>query len=335
MATQEKRNDKIVGLFLLIGLSVIGALIIGFGDLSDKIKGTYTVEVMFSDASGLIKGSEIRLGGAKVGAVKGKPYLSEGKTAVEIKIDHGVRIPDNALFQISTINLLGDKAVVVTLPEVESEDVLKEGSVVLGGGAGGLESIQSDAVAIARDARDLITDAKTTLLKVDTALDDIRSVAGRLSVTVETINSGILDAKNVENVASFLGNMEETSRSLKESTRSLKPLLHEASLAVREIRETTQETQGFIVSASQQLTPALKEIPSAISSIRETSEKAGRVVQRFEEGEGLIGSLASDREMDGDAKTFVKNLRRHGILGYRDAEIKEDDPRERFRGRRR
>ena len=37
-----------------------------------------------------------------------------------------------------------------------------------------------------------------------------------------------------------------------------------------------------------------------------------------------------------DAKVFVRNLRRYGILRYRNDEIPpEDDPRNRYRGKRR
>ena len=36
-----------------------------------------------------------------------------------------------------------------------------------------------------------------------------------------------------------------------------------------------------------------------------------------------------------DMKDFVRNLKKGGILGYKDEEEKEDDPRDRFRGKRR
>ena len=49
-----------------------------------------------------------------------------------------------------------------------------------------------------------------------------------------------------------------------------------------------------------------------------------------------MGTLAYDREPAQDAKTFLRNLRRYGILGYRDAQTHDErDPRNRFRGRRR
>ena len=55
----------------------------------------------------------------------------------------------------------------------------------------------------------------------------------------------------------------------------------------------------------------------------------------MESGEGLLGTLAYDREVSDDAKAFVRNLKQQGILRYRDKETPEEDPRNRFRGRRR
>ena len=38
----------------------------------------------------------------------------------------------------------------------------------------------------------------------------------------------------------------------------------------------------------------------------------------------LLGTLAYDREMKGDAKTFMKNLRHHGLLRYKDNETVDE-----------
>ena len=59
------------------------------------------------------------------------------------------------------------------------------------------------------------------------------------------------------------------------------------------------------------------------------------VLRNVEQGDGLLGTLAYDRDVSDDAKVFIRNLRQQGILRYRDKETPQDDPRNRFRGRRR
>jgi hypothetical protein len=72
-----------------------------------------------------------------------------------------------------------------------------------------------------------------------------------------------------------------------------------------------------------------------VASISRAADKAGQALDRVESGEGLLGTLAYDREVSDDARAFIRNLKQQGILRYRDREMPEEDPRNRFRGRRR
>ena len=51
---------------------------------------------------------------------------------------------------------------------------------------------------------------------------------------------------------------------------------------------------------------------------------------------GLIGTLAYDQETGNNAKEFIRNLKRYGVLRYRDKSTNDErDPRNKFRGSRR
>jgi hypothetical protein len=76
-------------------------------------------------------------------------------------------------------------------------------------------------------------------------------------------------------------------------------------------------------------------VPKAVASISRAADKAGNAIERAEKGHGLLGTLAYDRDVTDDAKTFIRNLKQQGILRYRDKETPQDDPRNRFRGQRR
>jgi hypothetical protein len=105
------------------------------------------------------------------------------------------------------------------------------------------------------------------------------------------------------------------------------------------VAQVADEARGTFAKANSQidhLEPALREVPQAIRNISEVAESATEALSDIKSSDGLIGTLAYDKEIKSDSKTFVKNLRRYGILGYRDAETyDENDPRERFKGRRR
>lgn len=340
MASGDKRTETLVGLFLFIGLALLGGLIVQYGRFSGRLKSVYTVTIEFKDASGVIKGSHLRLGGAMIGEVIQKPELgSNRKVKVQMAIREDVLLPTNSVFQITSLSLLGDKAIVVSIPEEPSPENLQDGAFLQGGGPSGLEALQGDAESIAADARVLMGNARTSLLKLDAALDDVRAVAGRLSEGVEKINTGLLSDENLDGFSESIVSIKSSAGNIEEASRELKPLMADARVAMDKVARVADEAQGTFAKANAQidnLEPALREVPEAIRNISKVAETANEAIGEIKNSDGLLGTLAYDKEIKSDSKTFVKNLRRYGILGYRDEDTyDENDPRERFKGRRR
>ncbi len=333
MASTERRTEFFVGLFLFIGLAVLGALIVQFGRFGDRLKNHYTINVIFDDASGLIKGSEVRMGGAKIGKVQKAPELTESvKVQAMLAIDERVKIPSGSSVQIGSASLLGDKLVVITPPSEQTGAYLKPDQTVMGGGPAGLEAIQSNAEQVTRDVRRLMKSSEGTLIKIDAAVDDLRAVTGRLGDTVEKVNTAILSDKNLANIESTIGNFEATTAEWKKASVDLAPALAEAREAIRSFHQATANADQAIT----EIKPAFKEVPKAVDSIANAADKAGNAIARAEKSEGLLGTLAYDKEVGTDTRTFIRNLREKGILRYRDEAMKkEEDPRNRYRGQRR
>ena len=334
MGESSKKTELWVGVFVFIGLALLGGLIVQFGRFGDKLHGKYQILVVFDDASGLIKGSEIRMGGARIGKVDDHPVLnSEVKVQVVMSIDEPIHIPENSMIQIASATLLGDKMIVITPPEPSESTgrFLEPGAVIRGGGPSGLDAIQNNAESISRDARKLMEDAGVAFKKVDAVIDDIRAVTGRLSTTLDKVNDSLLSEKNLKNIDGTLANFEKASA-------ELTPTVTEAREAIDAFKKASDSAQGTFANADkriEELKPALEEVPKAVASISRAADKAGKAIDRAEEGDGLLGTLAYDQEVSDDAKVFIRNLRQQGILRYRDKETPQEDPRNRFRGRRR
>jgi ABC-type transporter Mla subunit MlaD len=57
---------------------------------------------VFDDAAGVIKGSEVRMGGARIGKVGSTPRLTDPlKVEVPLDIIDDIRIPQGSAFRIS------------------------------------------------------------------------------------------------------------------------------------------------------------------------------------------------------------------------------------------
>jgi phospholipid/cholesterol/gamma-HCH transport system substrate-binding protein len=101
MATNSKKSETLIGLFLFIGLALLAGIIVLFGNIGDLFKGRYELKVNFTEASGIIKGSTVKLRGAKIGEVAEKPkLLGESQIQVILAIDDRFQIDQGSIFQI-------------------------------------------------------------------------------------------------------------------------------------------------------------------------------------------------------------------------------------------
>ncbi|MFC7338008.1 MlaD family protein [Haloferula chungangensis] len=325
---ESKRNtEALVGVFIFVGLALLAVLIVQFGRFGDRFVNKYGLTVVFADAAGVIKGSEVRMGGARIGKVSSTPTLNEQvQVEVELEIVDTIKIPEGSLFQIASATILGDKLVVITPPSEPASGFIAAGSVLTGGGPSGLDAIQDNAVAVSRDARRLLMQAEATIGKIDNAIGDFRSATQELTLTLQKVNRSVLSEDNLGKIDASLANLERASGKLPDTVDGA----NEAIASFKRATESAEQTFAQATERIEELEPALRDVPEAVASISRAADQATSTLSRVENGEGLIGTLAYDEEVSNDAKTFIKNLKQQGILRYRDKEQPEDDPRTRF-----
>src|SRR2546421_11753008 len=120
MATRhsDKGVDLEGGGIVIKKLGVLAALLVQFDRVGEGFQTYYQLLVKFPDASGLLKGSDVLLSGAKIGHVSGGPRLAESGQGVDVpvRIFDFVKIPAGSRFTIGSSGLLGDRFVAVTGP---------------------------------------------------------------------------------------------------------------------------------------------------------------------------------------------------------------------------
>ena len=232
MPVREKKRETTAGLFVLIGLLFLGVLIVEFGRFGDRFTDHYQLYIEFPDTAGIIKNSEVRLRGAKIGRVASHPELiTEGATSsvlMEVFIRNEVKIPLDSTFQIGSSGLLGDKFIDIIPPEKETGEYYQSGDKIMGVGAGGFDSIKNDAQSIAHNANKLLKDAKVTFEKIDIALDSIKRIGDSMDITMNKLNNGFLSKENLDNFNKSMANFETSSRNLKDASEEFKPTVTDA-----------------------------------------------------------------------------------------------------------
>ncbi len=316
-----KRNELLVGLFLFIGLILLGGLIVQFGRFEEYFGKEYRFTIVFDDASGLIKGSEVRMGGARIGRVAKLPELTESvQVEVELAIDENTRIPLGSSFQIDSATLLGDKLIVIIPPAKMSGYFVEPDAHIIGSGPTGFSALQNQAHALSGSVSRFLDDADTTLRKVDAAVDEIKAASEQLGTALDKVNRSVLAEGNLTRFDETMANLSAASARWKDTSDKLEPTLGEAREAIASIKtaaERTGRTLESVDAAVAGIDPAVKNISAAAAGFTATTTKANLALDRMNRGEGMLGAFASDNDVAFDFKAFMNNLRRHGIILYR------------------
>jgi phospholipid/cholesterol/gamma-HCH transport system substrate-binding protein len=105
---QKYPMETTVGIFLVFGLVLIGYMTVNLGRVSFLGDDSYPLSARFTTVSGLRTGSPVLMLGLEVGKV-GKLTMDQEnqKAAVEVRIQNGIKIYDDAIVSIKTEGLIG------------------------------------------------------------------------------------------------------------------------------------------------------------------------------------------------------------------------------------
>ena len=227
MNRHERGLEFKVGIFVFVGLAMLGALVVQFGRLGEGFKTYYTVTVRFSDASGLLKGTDVLLAGARIGKVAGGPKLLRegGGVAVPLKIYDYIKIPEGTKFTVGSSGLLGDRFVNVTIPSGPPKAYLPPNADVKGARETGIDDLTRSGGA-------LVNDLRGTVQKIDT--------------TVNRLNQDTLSPANMENLKSSMEHLNQATGALAESSKKLDGVIEQADSAMASAKKAADDLQNAI-----------------------------------------------------------------------------------------
>jgi phospholipid/cholesterol/gamma-HCH transport system substrate-binding protein len=123
-------HETVVGIFVVIGLVVVGYMTVKLGNVTFLGDNTYTLHAEFTTVSGLRVGNPVEIFGMEVGSVGSFRMDQENQyVVVDLKLNKGVEVYDDAIAAIKTAGLIGDKY--VAIDPGGSDDVLEPGDTIL------------------------------------------------------------------------------------------------------------------------------------------------------------------------------------------------------------
>jgi virulence factor Mce-like protein len=289
MSERGKGLEFRVGAFVFVGLAVLGALVVQFGRVNEGFKTYYGLTVQFPNASGLLKGSDVLLAGAKIGRVSGGPRLnpeSDG-VLVPLRIFDYVKIPVGSKFTVGSSGLLGDRFVDVQMPPGKPTEFLHPESTIAGTRETGMDDLTREGGFLVKDLRDTVQNINGTFTR---------------------LNEEALSPANMENLKSSIDRLNQTTGTLAESSKKIDGVIEQAGATMASTKKAADDVQG------------------AIADARKTIAGASELIREAKSGSGLLATLLNNQELTKDLQALISNLRAHGVLFYRDSAVKAAAP---------
>lgn len=305
MATPSESNglELRVGFFVLLGLAVIGSMVVIFGRVGTGIAAAYPLTVEFPNAGGLLVNSKVLLSGATVGVVTDAPQVlphARG-VSVRIKVFEPNRIPRNAKFYVAAAGLLGDRFVdVITEPE-DVGGYFRDGDTVRGS---------------TKPGTDELTDQAGKLIA------DLRGAVANLNGTITRINTEMLRPEMFKNLQDSVANLNVTTGNFKAASEKLGGVLDDAHGVVMQAHAAMDGAKDTLASAKG----AADDVRGAIGDTRKVLGTVRSAADQAVHGPGLLGTLISNKELSDNMAALVSNLRRSGVLFYKDRPAPSAEP---------
>lgn len=239
MNRHERGLEFKVGIFVFVGLAMLCALVVQFGRLGEGFKTYYGLTIRFSDASGLLKGSDILLAGAKIGKVSGGPRMVREGSGVDVplKIYDYIKIPQGSSFTVGSSGLLGDRFVNVTMPRGEPKTFIAPNSYITGARETGISELTKEGGALVSDLRGAVN-------KIDSAVD--------------RLNNDALSPVNMQNLKASFEHLNKATGALAQSSEKLDGVIEKADSTMSSANKAANDMQLVLADARKVFQSAMQ-----------------------------------------------------------------------------
>ena len=283
--------EKKVGLFVAIGLLLLGVLLLQFSKGTTFFRSTYELHLKTSNVGGIKARASVLMSGVPVGTVSRIELAPDGKSVtIFLKIYGGFKIHRDARFVIEQSGFLGDQYVSI-IPgenkgpllndqdEVESPEPFNMQEVARSA-AGFIKRIDETARKLndAIERVDRLVLNEQTLTNLSVTAGNFRLVSERALTTVDTLNEFI--ETNRADIVASVSNVFHFSEQINVSVDDFQNLL---------------ATNGTIVSA------AAKNLESSTVVLK-------NLMDDLQAGRGLAGSLLKDEQLKNHVSMLASNL---------------------------
>jgi phospholipid/cholesterol/gamma-HCH transport system substrate-binding protein len=293
-----------VGVFVVIVLIGLAYLTTQINRSGFSFKRYKTINMIFSNATGILPRSAVELAGIRVGMVD-EIKLVNGKALVVTKLEENVPLFEDSVVALKSRGILGEKVISISgggaLPEVPNG-----GTVNAYSSSGDFDSAMQNFNEIAEVIKDF--------LKGGDGKPSLQDVMGNMADVTEDLK--FLIQSNRQDLNEIVKNIHGFSKTM--NSEDLKSI-------VENLRTSSEMIKSFVETADPKLNDVVNDFSGVMAKINQTVDSLNRVVAKVDRGEGTLGKLLNDETtvnkvndtLDG-ISDFVGRVRKLEIaVGYR------------------
>lgn len=300
----ETRYAGKVGLFIVLGIIVVAALMLNFSRGVGLFKPKYDIKMRARTVAGLKPRAGVFLSGVQIGNVDTIELDPQNKgVIVHLKILKEFPLHTNATFFIEQIGVLGDQFVTIK-PGTMETPLLKDGDEVAG-------SEPFNFQELARSTTDLLK-----------RFDQLGSVVGD---AIQRVNNQILDPHTLSNLSLTVENFRTVSDHTLTMVDGVGNIVTNNAPALAQslsnLMAFTERMQKLAGQLDETVASNRAGLNLSLNNLQDASMSVKRIAADTEAGRGTIGGLLRDdhlrlqiTEAVNNLTTLSSNLNRFGLL---------------------
>jgi phospholipid/cholesterol/gamma-HCH transport system substrate-binding protein len=286
-----KRLEWKVGLFVFIGLSVLGVLLVQFSKGTSLFRPTYNLYLTAKTVGGLKTRAGVLMAGVQIGTVSDiKLNPDEKQVTITLRIYRQYSIYKDARFVIEMSGFLGDQFVAI-MPGNNEGPVYEP-----------LEQAHAqepfDLQEVARSALGFIQRIDETAAKLNDIVSDVRRL--------------VLNEENLTNLSVTVGNMRTVSEHALSTVDDVNTLVESnrqsVAASVSNLVYFSGQMDQFAGAFNSVLATNSTEVTAAIKNIESSTVVLKNLLDDLQSGKGLAGAALKDKALAADVAAVADNL---------------------------
>ena len=288
---EKPRLEIKVGLFVAIGIVLLGVLVVQFSKGTSAFRGTYALKLHAVNVGGIKPRASVLLAGVQVGSVKDIQLASDGKSVTMVlDIYKDNPIYHDARFVIESAGFLGDQYVSV-IPTENTLPVFADGADV---------ACQEpfDLQEVARGAAGFIKRMDETAKKLDASVTDLRSQ--------------VLNAQTLSSFGIAMTNMKAFTEQALGAIADINAIVAtngtQVGVAVSNLVRFSGNLTQLSLSAQAILATNAVNIGDATKNIDDVTITLKSLAADLQAGKGLAGAVLQNQELATNVQAIAANL---------------------------